>query len=128
MKKELQEKLFNEFPNIFFDRNKSIMETCMCWGIDCGDGWYNLIRDLCLKIKKLDKKRIIKAVQVKEKFGELRFYTNYYIDKIDKEINKAEQKSLKICEKCGKFGKLRGKGWLVTLCDRCWEKRNNNLL
>ena len=28
------------------------------------------------------------------------------------------------CEYCGKPGKTRGKGWIYTLCDDCWDKKN----
>jgi len=44
---DLQAKIFEKYPKIFKDANKSPQETCMCWGLDCGDGWYNLIDTLC---------------------------------------------------------------------------------
>ena len=47
MSPELEQKLFAKYPKIFRDANKSPQETCMCWGLDCGDGWYNLIDVLC---------------------------------------------------------------------------------
>ena len=47
MKTELQEKIFNKYPKIFGDRTKPMTETCMCWGLEVGDGWYNLIDVLC---------------------------------------------------------------------------------
>ena len=47
MKTELQEKLFSKYPKIFGDRTKPMTETCMCWGIETGCGWYNLIDTLC---------------------------------------------------------------------------------
>ena len=47
MKTELQEKIFNKYPKIFGDRTKPMTENCMCWGLEVGDGWYNLIDVLC---------------------------------------------------------------------------------
>jgi hypothetical protein len=47
MKSELQEKLFSKYPKIFGDRTKPMTETCMCWGLEVGDGWYDLIDILC---------------------------------------------------------------------------------
>ena len=47
MKPELQEKLFSKYPKIFGDRTKPMTETCMCWGLEIGDGWYDLIDVLC---------------------------------------------------------------------------------
>lgn len=78
MKKELQTTLYRKFPKIFTQRNKSMTETCMCWGIDTDDGWYNLIHMLCELLQwdiEENKYPEIEAVQVKEKYGTLRFYT-----------------------------------------------------
>jgi len=47
MKTELQQKLFDKYPKIFGDRTKPMTETCMCWGLDVGDGWYDIIDTLC---------------------------------------------------------------------------------
>lgn len=47
MKKELDDKLCADFPEIFRDRHGNMRETCMCWGFECGDGWYSLIDLLC---------------------------------------------------------------------------------
>lgn len=47
MSPELQNKLYEEYPKIFRDATKSPQETCMCWGLEVGDGWYNLIDVLC---------------------------------------------------------------------------------
>lgn len=47
MNPELTKKLYQKYPKIFADKNKSMQETCMCWGIECGDGWYHLLDVLC---------------------------------------------------------------------------------
>ena len=68
-----------------------------------------------------------KASQVKEKFGGLRFYydpTEIEItDQIFDLVTRAETESYKICEECGKPGKLRNKGWYVTLCNKCYKEK-----
>ena len=51
MKKELDEKLCKDHPKIFAQRNGDMTETAMCWGFDCGDGWYNIINSLCYLIQ-----------------------------------------------------------------------------
>lgn len=53
MRKELDEKLCKGFPNLYKDRNASIMSSCMPWGLDCNDGWYDLIYDLSSKLEPL---------------------------------------------------------------------------
>ena len=47
MKTELQQQIFAKYPRMFGDRTKPMNETCMCWGLEVGDGWYNLIDTLC---------------------------------------------------------------------------------
>jgi hypothetical protein len=121
---KLQKKLLQKYPKIFRQKDLPIQQTCMCWGIECGSGWYNIIDTLCSKIQKIcEAKHInIEAVQVKEKFGGLRFYTNYSDDDIDKQIERAEEESYKTCESCGSLDKVtQTKGWIVTLCDKCMK-------
>lgn len=126
MKKELDEKLVEKYPLIFKDRYGSMQDTAMCWGFSCGDGWYYLIDTLCDTIQshidnsiKFNNKEIsqVVAVQVKEKFGTLRFYYNGGDDYIDGAVMLAELLSGKICDKCGNPGKLRDGGWVRTLCN-----------
>ena len=57
------------------------------------------------------------AVQVKEKFGGLRFYTNGCDDAVYAMISMAESMSVRTCEVCGNPGKVRHGGWISTLCD-----------
>jgi len=59
-----------------------------------------------------------RAVQVKEKYGTLRFYMNYSINEMEDLIQIAEDKSAVTCEVCGEPGELRNHGWLFTFCDR----------
>ena len=47
MKRELDEALCAKYPLIFKDRNADMRTTAMCWGLECGDGWYNIIDVLC---------------------------------------------------------------------------------
>ena len=71
------------------------------------------------------------VAQVKEKFGGLRIYLDYYDSENPHNValgiaitNYAEWKAALICETCGKYGKLRkDKRWVLTLCDACNEKR-----
>ena len=47
MSPDLEKKLFEEYPKIFADTNKSPQESCMAFGLECDDGWYYLIDLLC---------------------------------------------------------------------------------
>ena len=43
MKQELQQKLYDTYPKLFIQKDLPPQQTAMCWGICCGDGWYDLI-------------------------------------------------------------------------------------
>ena len=79
------------------------------------------IREDCIEHDYLDK---LIVFQIKEKFGGLRVYVNFHIKELDELIDKAEQKSFSVCEKCGSEENVTTKpnrpyGWILTLCDNC---------
>jgi hypothetical protein len=214
MSPELTKKLLTRFPVLYQDYYSSMQETCMCWGFDTNDGWYDILWQLSLAIEdelgytkfqkwkflflnkwskrwnylvyKLsppvrDKYKMVgkgtkeepyrqelvekvyprdqwlrnllvkllpdkqedfssvigswqnlgfkalvwhpdtgfKVSQVKEKFGELRYYHSGSSERIHTLVRMAEYLSSVTCEQCGEPGKLRGKGWLKTECDKC---------
>ncbi len=130
MKKELQEKLFKKYPNIFKDVDKTPEESGMAFGIQTGDGWFWLIDNLCEELNKykIQNKVPIKAFQVKEKFGELRFYIIEGIREQYAIIEFAMALSLFICEECGstKNVKQRGTSYIKTLCEECENNMKKN--
>jgi hypothetical protein len=119
LKPELDQQLCVKYPKIFADRHADMKITAMCWGFDCGDGWYDIIDKLCADIQAIcDRDSFqIKAFQVKEKFGALRFYIGAGNDEIFDLINKAENQSSITCERCGKPGKIKGRRWIYCACD-----------
>jgi len=131
MKEELEKKLFEKYPKIFRQKDLSMQETAMCWGIETGPGWEWLIDNLCGCIQNYldgnDHLKIpqVEAMQVKEKFGGLRFYTNISPDPIDGMIWFAQFLSRRICEDCGATENVtvNDVGWIYTLCSRCRKFR-----
>lgn len=179
MSPELDSELVKKYPKIFRDRYGDMRQTLMCWGFDCGDGWYNILDALCSNIQHhidwkreqraqalrfnrrlkkaielnsiepllingrdndfwvksatedLENKKFrdvpvkahqVVAVQVKEKFGSLRFYTNAIDDTVRGMIRMAESMSVRTCEVCGNPGKSRGGRWIRTRCVHCHEE------
>lgn len=154
MRKELDEALVAKYPLIFRDRHADPSKTCMYWGFECGDGWYNIIDALCANIQNHIDNRLdniertkkwnanvnnpdyewtaiverkerpvpepveqVVAIQVKEKFGGLRFYYmggDEYIRGLE---NMAESMSYRTCEVCGVPGTSTKGGWIRTLCE-----------
>jgi hypothetical protein len=158
VRKELDEALCAKYPLIFRDRNGDMKTTAMCWGFECGDGWYNIIDVLCAKLcsgwlgaksryefikdrvgekmyggsgdiitqGEIDLRKQIMdeeaskvpvAVQIKEKFGGLRFYVQAATNKHYDYISFAESMSYRTCEVCGAPGKRYTDGWHKVLCD-----------
>lgn len=128
MNQELEEQLFNDFP-LLFRKDHDMKNSLMGCGFECGDGWYELIRQLCkdiyphvVKYKKnfpSDEYICPTVLQVKEKFGELRFYLDFASDEIWNLTERALQKSREICEVCGKPGKIDYENrWYKSRCEQ----------
>ena len=133
MKQELDELLCTKYPKMMVNRNKDMQETCMCWGFECGDGWFNILDQLMGNIqhhidwnnKRAEKypelcyKPItqVTVAQIKEKFGGLRFYYDGGNDIIAGMVSMAEAWASHTCEECGTPGTIRHGGWMATLCN-----------
>ena len=76
MKAELQKQLYERYPSIFADKNKRPTETLICFGCECGGGWFDLLDECCAELTRIEEEcgLITKVVQIKEKYGTLRFY------------------------------------------------------
>ena len=144
MNQELQNTIFEKYPQLFSNTSKSCMESCMCWGIECNDGWYELLSSVCWRIFQHEQnisERIavrnkygtlndqsdldyvpVKFDQIKEKFGGLRIYFSGGDDYVEGIVGMAEEMSYKICEVCGNSGKPNKGGWITTLCNNCRNK------
>jgi hypothetical protein len=117
MRKELDDLLCAVAPKLYAQRNIPSSQTCMCWGFP-SEGWFSLLLEASLSLEALDLR--IQAVQVKEKFGTLRFYIGGPDDRDERVqaiVRRAERRSAVECEECGAFAKRRGSGWIRTLCD-----------
>ena len=80
-----------------------------------GPGWHDILSRLVNDLFELGWDGHV--LQVKEKFGGLRFYVGGADEAIHDRIHLAEVASHETCEQCGAPGKLRNDGWLKTLCD-----------
>lgn len=118
-----EQQVLEEHDDIFRERNDSMQETAMCWGLSCGPGWYSLIDELCEKIESVTDGAVAK--QVKEKFGTLRFYWTADDGVSDSDfqlirhlVRAYSVRSGRTCEQCGEPGVLSSSGhWLKTLCE-----------
>jgi hypothetical protein len=138
MRQELDKLLCEKYPKMMVNRNKSMMETTMCWGFECGDGWFNLLNQLMSNIqhytdwnndnfakgyKQYKQVPQVTLDQVKEKFGTLRFYYTGGDEHISGMVRMAESMSAVTCESCGNPGEQTRGGWIKTVCNPCNQKR-----
>lgn len=140
MKTELENNLAEEFE---FMRREPVSADGIidklydAFGIDTGDGWYQLLYDMCKEISEVletaEKPVHIAVDEIKEKYGALRFYYHFedakpeplavdfigsgstrkmpgrddVYKKISEIVQKYEDKSEEVCEACGCEGTLR---------------------
>ncbi|NDD85608.1 hypothetical protein EB118_07910 [bacterium] len=123
MNRELQNKLFEKYPNQF--KNLKYIE--------CGDGWYEIVSRCCEVIQnyidysaKNGKVIDFYWSQIKEKFGFLRAYNYGADDYVRGVVTMAETMSGCVCEYSGNKGKLRNRkikddevvlAWMKVLSD-----------
>ena len=67
-------------------------------------------------------------IQIKEKYGSLRFYTTYTTESIDNIIKKYEDMSERICVNCGKPATKISVGWICPWCDDCAKKIHDKVV
>lgn len=138
MQKELEQKLFNKYPDLFENRHKTMQESCMFWGLEFGDGWYDTMNNLCFQILQHEKNisnekssrynenyEPVRFDQTKQKFGGLRIYYSGGDEYVEGLVAMAESISYCVCEYCGNKGKPNKEGWITTLCENCKSKVNS---
>jgi hypothetical protein len=101
-----EDELIDKYPQLFSRRRYLEVEP----------GWYPLIDDLCAKIVATSSS--VQVMQVKEKFGGLRFYVTGSNDVVDMLIRDASDASYTICEVCGAPGTLSTGRWWKTVCEK----------
>ena len=150
--RSLAKETMDQCSILYCTKDLPMTQTCMCWGWECGSGWFNVLHEASCKLEALNliyypKYKVrIQADQVKEKFGTLRFYfsvicedaertkeqevimtaMNSWADEI---VRWAEDECYKTCEECGhQIGenwspRCETLGWITYICDTCAEKR-----
>lgn len=158
MKPEFENQLYQIDP-IFFEEaiacetgEMNSMNTCMAFGCECGDGWFEPLKLFVQKthiLNDLGRNYNIKFVcnQLKEKFGTLRIYST--IKKVDEDENikdgyevlekmfddalkQCEDDCLHVCEICGANGGINNEnivetsGWISYICKKCAREITEN--
>lgn len=130
IRKDMEMLLLERFPTLFKHLHSTPFESCMGRGIECWEGWYDLIWECSKELEAIHPD--IEYTQIKEKLARLTIYVDYpkgEDGKVDEEdyrtinaiLDKYRTLSQKVCEGCGTTQNvaLRNNGWLFTFCNSC---------
>jgi len=107
MSPKLEKILLKKYPKIFPNgRNVDPRVSLICFGFEIGDGWFWLLDQLCATIQNYIDHTVpappqVVALQVKEKYANLRFYYSGGDDYVYGMLRYAEHLSGITCEACG---------------------------
>lgn len=123
--KEKNRELCKRFPFLIPTDHQPDYDWEYTWLDDMPDGWRKAFGEqMCEEIMQelvehncVDKYRV---TQIKEKFGELRWYDDFGTDKMYNEIfPKYEELSRRTCINCGAPATRISTGWISPWCDQC---------
>jgi hypothetical protein len=133
LNKENTKKLFDTFPLLFklVDSDVRPAWAITLFGIECQDGWFGIIWELCERIEPMiaampeEKQNDFVVHQIKEKFGGLRFYqAKVPTEEMKRAIDEAQSKCERTCEVCSEPGECVAiNHWWQTLCSKHQEER-----
>ena len=136
MNEKMQNEIYRRYPRLFRQALAPKGEKgCMAWGLAVGDGWHDLIVRISEAVETLAQQHELTleqwplVVEVKEKFGELRFtvrmqptdepHLRAVWDEIYRVKEEIASESAHVCERCGAPGVMRKDGWWHVHCDHC---------
>lgn len=121
MNAENTQRLFERFDALYRGRHLPLTQNLMSEGFACGDGWYEVVYALSEQLEAYGQTHAEAAdllvLQVKQKFGELRFYVQPRLPVVEAMIEIARERSRRTCEFTGQPGvRCSREGYYLTLC------------
>ena len=120
-------KLVKKYPFLVIDGLNPEEGT---WRDNIPMGWEHLFDLMCEKlleeIEDTDMFETFRFEEVKEKFGELRIYSDGGNEETDRIIDEWSFLSGYICENCGNPVVRVTTGWISPVCFDCWSKYNSH--
>lgn len=115
-----------KFPKMYGD------VYCGMW---CDEGWHTIIYELSKAIQSyIDWKNRDEVVvaqvtvaQIKEKFGELRFYYDGGDEYVEGLVAMAERMASRTCEICGNPATKKTSGWIKNVCDTHYNELESKM-
>ena len=110
MRKQLEREIISTCPSLYKGVHLPPTKCYIHKGFECGNGWFEILKETSLEIEKLLKKMPKKerrsnyAMHVISKHGCLRIYMSNINQKIESILSSLVSKSLTVCESCGEEG------------------------
>lgn len=118
---EYNRELISEYPFLYYDPSyKYSLLDCMepGWRIAFSEDFLKELKEELVKHNCLDTYCV---TQIKEKYGELRWYSMGYTEdcKVEEIVDKYSKLSKTICASCGKEAKYSPRSYQYPLCEDC---------
>lgn len=103
MNAELEQKIYSIDEVFFRERDYDKTITCMCWGIECGDGWYEPIKGFVERVAVLNSalksvNMCIVCEQMKSKWSEFTCYWGIEAMNDDNQTVELDEKGDRLCQ------------------------------
>ena len=135
LRKEYNKNLLEKYPwltphNVWTGKIPKNFDYERTWADDIPDGWRlafgdQMIEELDQLLKRYNIEKEYYLMQIKEKYGGLRWYDNGFPKEGYEEykdwLYKYEELSFKTCINCGKPAIGYTKGWIFPLCKECMK-------
>lgn len=120
-----------DWRSLLLLRNYDMLPSDPKWpvamfGVECGEGWKSLLENLFADIRVIAESDPsmppVRVLQIKEKFGALRFYYDGGNNAVADAVRNAEHASYETCELCGSTKDVgHTSGWILTCCRKCYD-------
>lgn len=121
-----------------FWKSRNVWDDSFCgysctWYDDIPNGWRRafgkaLSRDLKIALKKDNLLKQFRFIQIKEKYGSLRLYSQGYGEHSLEVIRRYEEKSKDYCIICGNPAKYVTYNWIEYYCEKCIVNQSSQCL
>ena len=122
------EEMKERYPFLEFDEEgySFLDDMPIGWKAAFGEQLCEELRQLLLRANFLDK---YKVCQVKEKFGELRWYDDSgvpgkFLSEYYDLLDKYRDISRRTCVRCGQPAQYMTTGWIIPICKKCADEIN----
>lgn len=115
-------KLFKLFERLGCEASKNPFrsKSYATWLFSINKGWRDLVFNCTRELVNAGWNKNL--LQIKEKFGSLRYYIGSATEEQHKIISKYERLSYKTCQRCGSTDSVsQTEGWICTLCKNCMK-------